>query len=48
MKIIVNGEIKIIQFTYGRRIKDEESKGKDLSHLTEYHGFKISNNAKAH
>ncbi len=39
MEVIINGQVKKIRFNYGKRIKEEESKGKDLKHLTEYYGF---------
>ncbi|WP_275140378.1 hypothetical protein [Elizabethkingia meningoseptica] len=37
--IRIGKTIKTLQFNYGKRIKEEESKGKDLKHLTEYYGF---------
>jgi hypothetical protein len=37
--IRIGKTVKTLQFNYGKRIKEEEQKGKDLKHLTEYYGF---------
>lgn len=39
MEATINEQAKKLRFNYGKRIKEEESKGKDLKHLTEYYGF---------
>ncbi|WP_153301289.1 hypothetical protein [Elizabethkingia anophelis] len=39
MEVTINEQAKKLRFNYGKRIKEEESKGKDLSHLVEYWGW---------